>query len=96
MLWRLPGYVGGEPQQPVPRDVVGVMIPNGGDGASSAVPSSWSIDFWVHDADATAERAAELDGTIVVAPHDTPGFRRAILADPHGAAFSVSALTAGS
>ena len=23
-LWRLPGYVGGEPQQPVPRDVVAV------------------------------------------------------------------------
>ena len=24
-LWRLPGYVGGEPQQPVPRDVVAAM-----------------------------------------------------------------------
>ena len=26
-LWRLPGYVGGEPEQPVPRDVVAVMAP---------------------------------------------------------------------
>jgi hypothetical protein len=26
-LWRLPGYVGGEPEQPVPRDVVAVMVP---------------------------------------------------------------------
>jgi predicted enzyme related to lactoylglutathione lyase len=30
-LWRLPGYVGGEPQQPVPRDVVGAMLPMTGD-----------------------------------------------------------------
>jgi len=26
-MWRLPGYVGGEPQQPVPRDVVAAMEP---------------------------------------------------------------------
>ena len=26
-LFRLPGYVGGEPAQPVPRDVVAVMAP---------------------------------------------------------------------
>jgi len=29
-LWRLPGYVGGEREQPVPRDVVGVMAPMSG------------------------------------------------------------------
>ena len=27
IVWRLPGYVGGEPEQPVPRDVVGAMTP---------------------------------------------------------------------
>jgi uncharacterized protein len=26
-LWRLPGYVGGEPEQPVSREVVGVIAP---------------------------------------------------------------------
>jgi hypothetical protein len=26
-LWRLPGYVGGEPEQPVSREVIGVMVP---------------------------------------------------------------------
>ncbi len=29
-LWRLPGYVGGEPSQPVSREVVGVMVPMSG------------------------------------------------------------------
>lgn len=29
-LWRLPGYIGGENDQPMPRDVVAVMTPIGG------------------------------------------------------------------
>jgi predicted enzyme related to lactoylglutathione lyase len=90
-LWRVPGFVGGEPQQPVPRDVVAVMVPTGGDGP----PPQWSVDFWVHDADGTAEKAAALGGGVVIPPHDTPGFRHAILADPHGATFSVSKLMLG-
>ena len=32
-LWRLPGYLGGEPEQPVPRDVVAVMARGRRDGA---------------------------------------------------------------
>ncbi|HEX9306121.1 MAG TPA: VOC family protein [Anaeromyxobacter sp.] len=91
-LWRLPGYVGGEPQQPVPRDVVGVMVAG---GSAGAVPPHWTVEFWVDDADATAEHAARLGGRVVEAPHDTPGFRSAVLADPHGAVFSVSNLLAG-
>lgn len=88
-LWRLPGYVGGEPQQPVPRDVVGVMAPL----ASTAAPAPfWSVDFWVEDADATADNAVELGGRMIMAPHDTPGFRQGVLADPQGGAFSVSEL----
>jgi predicted enzyme related to lactoylglutathione lyase len=46
-LWRLPGYQGGEPGQPVPRDVVGVMAPMSGD--TDAAPPHWSVDFWVDD-----------------------------------------------
>jgi predicted enzyme related to lactoylglutathione lyase len=94
-LWRRPGYRGGEPKQPVPRDVVGVMKPIGGDGSPSAPQPHWSVDFWVDDADATAERAARLGGKVVAAPYDTPGFRSAVLADPQGTLFSVSKLTAG-
>lgn len=93
-LWRLPGYVGGEPHQPVPRDVVGVMAPITG-AADDQRPAVWSVDFWVHDADATAKKSVELGGQIVAPPHDTPGFRSAVLADPQEAVFSVSQLMAG-
>jgi uncharacterized protein len=87
-LLRLPGFVGGEPQQPVPRDVVGVMI-----RGDSNAPAQWNVDFWVADADRTADRAAAISGSAVVAPHDMPGFRRAVLADPQGAVFTVSKLS---
>ncbi|MDQ6900935.1 MAG: VOC family protein [Candidatus Dormibacteraeota bacterium] len=92
-LWRLPGYVGGEPQQPVPRDVVGAMTRIGDDVSASAVEPHWSIDFWVDDADATAHHATGLGGKVMVPPSDWPGFRSAVLADPRGAVFSISQLT---
>jgi predicted enzyme related to lactoylglutathione lyase len=86
-LFRLPGYVGGEPEQPVARDVVAVMA--AGDGESG-----WSVDVWVADADRAAATAADLGGSVVVAPRDIPGFRNAVLADPQGAVLSVSQLVA--
>jgi predicted enzyme related to lactoylglutathione lyase len=82
-LWRLPGYFGGEPEQPVPRDVVAVMAP-----AQDA--AQWSVDFWVDDVEATADRAAELGGRVVAPPSDTGVGVTAVLADPQGAVFSVS------
>ena len=85
-LFRLPGYVGGEPEQPVSREVVAVMVTGEG-------PPAWTPDFWVDDVDATSARAAELGGTAVVAPFDTPVGRAAVLADAAGAAFSVSRVT---
>jgi uncharacterized protein len=88
-LWRVPGYVGGEPGQPVSREVVGAMAPMGGDDGAP----HWSVDFWVDDADAMADAAAKLGGTVVVPPYDVPGFRQAVLADPQGAVFSVSKLS---
>jgi uncharacterized protein len=87
-LWRVPGYVGGEPGQPVSREVVGVMAPMASDGSAP----HWSVNFWVDDADAAADNAARLGGSVVVPPHDIPGFREAVLADPQGAVFSVSKL----
>jgi uncharacterized protein len=53
------------------------------------------VNFWVDDTDAIADRAVQLGGKAVVPPYDAPGFREAVLADPQGAAFSVSKLTAG-
>jgi uncharacterized protein len=88
VLWRLPGYVGGEPTQPVPRDVVGVMAPAGGR------PAGWVVNFWVPDADATAAATTELGGTVLAGPFDTPISREAVLADPAGAVFTVSTVPA--
>ena len=88
-LWRLRGYVGGEPAQPVPRDVVAVMAPAFGR------PAAWAVNFWVDDADATTARARQLGGTVVAGPFDTPISRDAVIADPAGAVFSVSTAPGG-
>jgi uncharacterized protein len=89
-LWRLPGYVGGEPQQPVPRDVVAAMtrLPASPEGPAP----HWSVDFWIADADAAADAAPELGGSVVATPIEDAGFRRTVLADPQGAVFSASQL----
>jgi predicted enzyme related to lactoylglutathione lyase len=89
-MFRLPGFVGGEPEQPVSREVVAVMTP-----ARDGEPARWDVDFWIADADAAAARAAELGGALVAGPYDTPIQRQAVLADPTGATFTVSALKAG-
>ena len=82
-LFRLPGYVGGEPEQPVARDVVAVM--SRGDSEAR-----WNVDVWVSDADGAAATARELGGSVLVEPREAPGFRNAVIADPAGAAVSVS------
>jgi uncharacterized protein len=89
-LWRLAGYVGGQPQQTAPRDVVAIMTPLGGPSSLGRSDPHWSVDFYCDDADAIADHAARLGGRVLVAPYDNPGFRNAVLADPHGATFSVS------
>jgi predicted enzyme related to lactoylglutathione lyase len=87
-LFRLPGYLGGEPQQPVPRDVIAAMVPTDGE-------SYWSVDFWVDDADAVAAATARHGGRVLAPPSDAVGMRQAVLADPHGAAFSVTTAPGG-
>jgi predicted enzyme related to lactoylglutathione lyase len=91
-MWRVPGYMGGEPEQPVSREVVGVMVPASG---PEEVAPHWSVDFWIDDTDAAADKAAELGGEVVVPPFDTPVGRTAVLADPQGAMFSVSKVGPG-
>jgi uncharacterized protein len=87
-MWRLPGYVGGEPEQPVPRDVVAVMSAGG-------VPAQWSVDFWIDDASAAADKTPGLGGSVVAPLSEIAGFKRGVLADPQGAVFSVSQLLLG-
>ena len=89
-MFRLPGYVGGTPEQPVPRDVVATMAPA---GEGDATKAHWSVDFWVGDVDATAGTAAALGGSVVVPPYELPMLRQAVLTDPEGASFSATQLT---
>jgi uncharacterized protein len=91
-LWRLPGYVGGEPEQPVPRDVIAAMTRSDAASAAEVSPPQWSADFWIADAGAAAATAPSLGGRVVAPPFKVANFRRTILADPHGAVFSASQL----
>jgi predicted enzyme related to lactoylglutathione lyase len=87
-VYRLPGYVGGEPSQPVPRDVVAVRMP-----LADGQPR-WRPDFWVDDAEAVVAQAGERGGTVLAGPYDAPPFTQAVLSDPQGASFTVSQLVA--
>jgi uncharacterized protein len=53
------------------------------------VPNHWHVYFAVADTDATAAKVAELGGSVVGEPFDTPAGRIALVTDPQGAAFSV-------
>jgi predicted enzyme related to lactoylglutathione lyase len=53
-------------------------------------PAHWSVTFGTDDADATAAKATELGGTVVVPPFDAPWVRMTVLADPQGATFIAS------
>ena len=88
-MWILDGYLGGEPQQPVRRDVVATMIPPG-DGDQS--PPYWSVDFWIAGIDAAAEKVKELGGQVLAGPYDVPGtgLRQAAIRDPQGAVLTLT------
>ena len=84
-MFRLPGYVGGEPEQPVSREVVAVMMP-----APEGEAARWVPDFWVDDLDAAVARSEQRGGTTVQPPFEAPPGRSAVLADPAGVTFSIS------
>jgi len=88
-MFRLPGYVGGEPSQPVPRDVVATMME-----APDAKHAYWAVNFWVADVDGVAAKTAELGGTVIEAPAEIPGLpmKEGVIADPDGARVSVTQL----
>jgi uncharacterized protein len=53
-------------------------------------PAHWSVTFAVDDADATAAKATELGGTVIVPPFDAPWVRMTIINDPQGATLIAS------
>jgi hypothetical protein len=59
-------------------------------GQPEGTPPNWSVTFGVEDVDATAARAVELGGKVLVEPFDSPPVRMAVLSDPQGLAFTVS------
>jgi uncharacterized protein len=101
-MWRLPGYGDflelSDPglrkrmaESDAPEgfeDVVASINPIADDQAD--VPAHWSVTFAVEDADATAARATELGGQVVVPPFDAPWVRMTVIADPQGATFIAS------
>jgi predicted enzyme related to lactoylglutathione lyase len=101
-MWRLPGY-GDFLEQSDPglrsrmaesgapegfEDVVAALNPIADDQPD--IPAHWSVTFAVDDADATAKRAAELGGQVVVPPFDAPWVRMTVITDPQGAMFIAS------
>lgn len=84
-LFRLPGYVGGEPQQPSPRDVVAVMVPADGGTAH------WAVDFWIDDLQRAVD-SVQAAGGVASPIESAPPFRRATVTDPAGARLTLSQL----
>ena len=70
------------------EDVVASINPLGDD--QEGVPAHWSVTFAVEDTDATAAKAAELGGRVLVPPFDAPWVRMSVIADPQGATFTAS------
>lgn len=53
-------------------------------------PAHWDVTFSVDDADATAARAEELGGTVLMPPTDMPWVRTTTIRDPQGVVFTAS------
>ena len=105
-MWTLPGY-GDELERATPglrkmiaefgaaagfEDVVASINPIGDDQAG--VPAHWSVTFGTDDADATAAKAAELGGSVVLPPFDAPWVRMTVIRDPQGATLIASKFVA--
>jgi predicted enzyme related to lactoylglutathione lyase len=101
-MWTLPGY-GDHLEQGDPdlrkrmaevdapagfEDVVASITPIPDDQPD--VPAHWDVTFAVDDADATAAKATELGGKVIVPAFDAPWVRMTVIADPAGATFIAS------
>jgi hypothetical protein len=70
------------------EEVVAALAPIPGDQPDTQ--AHWDVTFSVADADATAERAQELGGTVLVPPFDAPWIRGTVIRDPQGATFNAN------
>ncbi len=53
------------------------------------VPAHWLVYVQVENADRCATQSAELSGTVMSGPMDSPDGRFAVIRDPHGAVFGI-------
>jgi hypothetical protein len=103
-MWTMPGY-GDHLEQGNPglrkqmaevgapagfEDVVASINPIPDDQPD--VAAQWSVTFSVDDVEATAAKATELGGKVIVPPFDAPWVRMTVIADTQGATFNVSKL----
>jgi uncharacterized protein len=76
------------------EDVVASIVPITDEQAGT--PAHWSVTFATDDTDATAAKAAELGGEVIIPPFDAPWststytIRITVIPDPQGATFSAS------
>jgi predicted enzyme related to lactoylglutathione lyase len=101
-MWTLPGY--GDHLERANPDLRKQLAEMGGPAGFEDVVASinpipddqpdvaahWNVTFAVDDADATAAKATELGGKVVVPPFDAPWVRMVVIADPQGATFIAS------
>ena len=101
-MWTLPGY-GDHLEETSPGVREAVESAGGPEGFENVVatiqpipddqadtPPHWNVTFATDDADATAAKATELGGSVVVPPMDAPWVRMTVLTDPAGATFIAS------
>jgi predicted enzyme related to lactoylglutathione lyase len=100
-MWAMPGYGDhlGRENPPERERLVNMGAPEGFEDVVAGLdriaddqPARWSVTFAVADADAIAQRAVELGGTVIVPPLDVPWLRITVIADPQGATFIASQL----
>ena len=103
-FWRRPGYgdhlVSIQPDTRERFDAVGApegfidavawVAPMDDSQFAADTPPHWSVIFATDDADATAARAEELGGKVLVPPMDAPWVRTTVIADPQGAIFTAN------
>jgi predicted enzyme related to lactoylglutathione lyase len=101
-MWALPGYGDHlEKDNPDLRKMMAEMgAPPGFEDVVAGIdlitedqpdtPPYWSVTFAVDDADAVADKTAELGGKVIMPPTDLPWVRMTVLTDPQGAMFIAS------
>jgi hypothetical protein len=101
-MWTLPGY-GDYLERDNPdlrKQMAEANAPEGFEDVVASInpipddepdtPAHWSVTFGVDDADATAAKATELGGKVIVPPFDAPWVRMTVIQDPQGATFIAS------